>query len=167
MPVPAPVLYPPFNILRLSHVEYTVRDLAASRAFYVDTLGLQVTHEEPGRLYLRAMEERGHHCIALVEGVEPAANVLGFKLFDEPDLDKAAEWFPAEGHPVEWVERPFQKKTFRTRDPWGIQTFVRLAPRETLMQSRCDSCFHGVKPLRIEMPLLRNQRPKIASVTYK
>ena len=24
MPVPAPVLYPPFNILRLSHVEYTV-----------------------------------------------------------------------------------------------------------------------------------------------
>ena len=70
MPVPDPVLYPPFNIVRLSHVEYTVTNLAASRAFYVDTLGLQVTHEEPGRLYLRAMEERGHHCIALVEAGE-------------------------------------------------------------------------------------------------
>jgi catechol 2,3-dioxygenase len=28
MPVPAPVLYPPFNIVRLSHVEYRVTDLA-------------------------------------------------------------------------------------------------------------------------------------------
>jgi catechol 2,3-dioxygenase len=45
MPVPAPNLNPDFNIVRLSHVEYNVRDLAASRAFYVDTLGLQVTHE--------------------------------------------------------------------------------------------------------------------------
>ena len=59
MPVPAPVLYPPFNIVRLSHVEYVVRDLAASRAFYVDTLGLHVTSEGDGRIYLRAMEERG------------------------------------------------------------------------------------------------------------
>ena len=49
-----------------------------------------MTHEEPGRLYVRAMEERGHHCIALVEGTEAAANVLGFKLYDEPDLEKAS-----------------------------------------------------------------------------
>ena len=43
MPIPAPNLYPPFNIVRLSHVELAVTDLARSRAFYVDTLGLQVT----------------------------------------------------------------------------------------------------------------------------
>ena len=55
MSVPAPNLYPDFNIVRLSHVEYRVTDLAAARAFYADTLGLQVSHEEPGRLYLRAM----------------------------------------------------------------------------------------------------------------
>ena len=55
MPVPAPVLYPPFNILRLSHVEYRVTDLARSRAFYVDTLGLQVTHEDGEAIYLRAL----------------------------------------------------------------------------------------------------------------
>jgi 5-carboxymethyl-2-hydroxymuconate isomerase len=45
MPIPAPVLYPPFNIVRLSHVVLTVTDLQASRAFYFDTLGLQVTDE--------------------------------------------------------------------------------------------------------------------------
>ena len=45
MPIPAPTLYPPFNIIRLSHVEFGVKDLAASRKFYVDILGLQVTDE--------------------------------------------------------------------------------------------------------------------------
>lgn len=150
MPVPAPVLYPPFNILRLSHVEYVVRDLTASKAFYVDTLGLQVTHEEPGRLYLRAMEERGHHCIVLVEGTEPAASVLGFKLFDEPDLDKAADWFAAEGHPVEWIDRPFQGRTFRTRDPWGIplEFYARMARLPVIAQKY--ALYRGVKPLRID-----------------
>ena len=44
MPVPQPVLYPPFNVVRLSHVELTVTYLAASRAFYADMLGLQITH---------------------------------------------------------------------------------------------------------------------------
>ncbi|MEM1163060.1 MAG: 3,4-dihydroxyphenylacetate 2,3-dioxygenase [Pseudomonadota bacterium] len=150
MPVPGPVLYPPFNILRLSHVEYTVTDLAASRAFYVDTLGLQVTHEEPGRLYVRAMEERGHHCIALVEGAAAGVAVLGFKLFDEPDLEKAADWFAAEGFPVEWVERPFIGRCFRTCDPWGmpLEFYVKMDRLPVISQQY--ALYRGVKPLRID-----------------
>ena len=95
MPIPAPTLYPPFNILRLSHIALTVADLAASRAFYVDTLGLQVTAESDERLYLRAMEERGHHCLVLEKGSVAGANVLGFKVFDEGELDKAKAFFDA------------------------------------------------------------------------
>ena len=150
MPVPAPTLYPPFNIVRLSHVEYVVKDLAASKAFYCDTLGLQVTHEEPGRLYVRAMEERGHHCIALVEGDAPAANVLGFKLYDEPDLEKAEGHFRAHGLPVDWVERPFQGPTIRTRDPWGIplEFYVKMDRLEPIHQQY--KLYNGVKPLRID-----------------
>ena len=150
MPVPAPELYPPFNIVRLSHVEYVVRDLAASRAFYVETLGLYVTGEGDGRIYLRAMEERGHHCICLTEGAEPSARVLGFKLYDEPDLNKAAEWFAAEGLPVEWVERPHQGRTLRTRDPWGIplEFYVRMERVPHLTQAYRH--YKGVKPLRID-----------------
>ena len=49
MTIPKPNLHPPFNIVRLSHVELGVTDLAKSRAFYVDTLGLQVTDETAGR----------------------------------------------------------------------------------------------------------------------
>ena len=150
MPVPAPELYPPFNIVRLSHVEYVVTDLAAARAFHVDTLGLQVTGEADGRLYLRAMEERGHHCIALVEGAAPAAGALGFKLYDEPDLDKAAAWFAAEGLPVDWVERPFMGRTLRTADPWGIplEFYVKMDRLPTIHQKY--ALYRGVRPLRID-----------------
>ena len=93
MPLPDPVLYPPFNILRLSHVEYKVTDLEKSKAFYVDTLGLQITHEESNCVYLRAMEERGHHCISLVKSDYASVGVLGFKVFSEDDLHKAEAFF--------------------------------------------------------------------------
>ena len=150
MPVPAPRLYPPFNIVRLSHVEYRVTDLARSRAFYVDTLGLQVTHDAPGLLMLRAMEERGHHSLILRQAERADVAVLGFKLFDAPDLDRAAAHFSDRGLPVSWVERPFQGRTLLTRDPWGIPlefyvTMDRLAP---IHQSY--ALYRGVKPLRID-----------------
>ena len=80
MPVPAANLTPPFNTVRLSHVEYGVTDLAKSRAFYVDTLGLQVTDEDASTVFLRAMEERGHHCIVLRQAEVATARFLGFKV---------------------------------------------------------------------------------------
>ena len=46
MPLPKNNLYPDFNISRLSHIELGVKDLEASFAFYVETLGPQVTEKE-------------------------------------------------------------------------------------------------------------------------
>ena len=150
MPVPAPNLYPPFNIVRLSHVEYRVTDLAASRAFYVDILGLQVTDEDESVIYLRAMEERGHHCIALIKAEAASVGVLGFKLFDEPDLDRAHEWYAAQGLPVAWVERPFMGRVLRTRDRDGIplEFYVRMDRLAPIHQKY--KLYNGVKPLRID-----------------
>ncbi len=150
MPVPAPVLYPPFNIVRLSHVEYRVTDLQKSRAFYVDTLGLQVTHEDASEIYLRAMEERGHHCIVLKQAGEANVGVLGFKLYDEPDLDKAEAFFLSKGLPTEWVERPYMGRTLRTRDPFGIplEFYVKMDRLAPIHQEY--KLYQGVKPLRID-----------------
>src|SRR3546814_12171599 len=120
VPIPKPNLYSPFNIVRLSHVELAVKDLAKSRSFYVDMLGLQVTDEDASTIYLRAMEERGHHCIILRKAEAPSADHLAFKVFDEQDLDKAGRFFEGRGLPVDWVERPYQSRTLRTRDPHGI-----------------------------------------------
>ena len=150
MPVPAPNLYPPFNTVRLSHVEFSVTDLARSRAFYVDTLGLQVTGEDASTIYLRAMEERGHHCVILKQAEPAVAGHLGFKVWDEDNLDRAAAFFAGKDLPVDWVDRPHQARTFRTRDPQGIplEFYARMDRLPPIHQKY--SLYHGVKPLRID-----------------
>ena len=47
---------PPFDIVRIAHVELVVTDLAASREFYVDMLGLVPTAETADAIYLRGYE---------------------------------------------------------------------------------------------------------------
>lgn len=150
MPLPPMNLYPAFNIVRLSHVELGVTDLAKSRAFYVDTLGLQVTDEDSETIYLRAMEERGHHCIVLRRSDEAYARDLGFKVYDEEHLEAAAKFFDEKGLGVEWVERAFQGRTFRTRDPHGIplEFYAKMDRLEPIHQKY--ALYKGVKPLRID-----------------
>ena len=70
---------PPFDVVRLSHITLRVTDLARSRAFYVDALGLQPTHETPGVLHLRAMEDRSAFSLLLEEAAEPSAGPLSFR----------------------------------------------------------------------------------------
>jgi catechol 2,3-dioxygenase len=150
MPIPAHNLTPPFNIVRLSHVELRVTDLAWSRAYYVDLLGLQVTHEDATTIYLRAMEERGHHCMILQQSDAPSVGVLGFKVWSDEDLDLAAAWFAGRGLPVAWVERPFMGRVLRTRDPFGIplEFYARMERLEPIHQKY--ALYRGVKPLRID-----------------
>jgi len=150
MPLPAPVLQPQFNIVRLSHVEYKVTDLSRSKAFYVDTLGLQITYEDEQSIYLRAMEERGHHCISLQLADEAAVGVLGFKVFSEEELDKAEAYFKSLKLPVQWIEKPFMGRTLRTEDPWGIplEFYHKMDRLESIHQQY--RLYNGVKPLRID-----------------
>jgi len=149
MPIPAPVLFPPFNTIRLSHVTLGVSDIAASKAFYVDTLGMQITDEDPNTLYLRAMEERGHHSVILRKGA-PDVQVLSFKLFAEEELDKAHEWFASKGHEVTWAERPYQGRTLLTHDNFGIpiEFYFKMDRLPSIHQKY--ALYNGVKPLRID-----------------
>src|SRR5918994_327688 len=59
-PVPTPTASAP-DILRCAYMELVVTDLAASREFYVDVLGLYVTEEDERTVYLRSTEEFIHH----------------------------------------------------------------------------------------------------------
>ena len=150
MPVPTPNLYPDFNVVRLSHVDLVVTDLAASRAFYADTLGLQVTGEDEDRLYLRAMEERGHHCIILTKGNKPSVKVLGFKVYSEHDLDAAKDWFEARERKTEWVKRPHQRRTLLTSDHQGIPLEFYASMEKLPAIHQQFKLYRGVKPLRID-----------------
>lgn len=150
MPIPDPVLYPPFNVIRLSHIAVGCKDLSASKAFYVDTLGLQVTAEDDKAIYLRAMEERGHHSVILQKSDDISVKILGFKVFAEDELDKAYDWFVSKGHKVEWIERPHQGRTLLTHDNMGIpiEFYFKMERLEPIHQKY--GLYNGVKPLRID-----------------
>ena len=136
MPIRSPVLHPPFNVVRASHVEYGARDLAASRAFYVDCLGYLVTAETPDALYLRAIEERNHHSIVLHRSDDPAVRALGFKVASEEDIDRAAAWFAGKGLPVSYPNVPFHGRTLRTADPHGLplEFYFKMDRAESMLQ---------------------------------
>ena len=150
MPLPKQNLYPHFNVSRLSHVELGVKDLGASHAFYVDTFGLQVTDQNDDFIYLRGMEERGHHCVILKKSEISTCNVLGYKVFDEEQLEKAEFYFKSKNIPTEWIERPYQGRTLLTKDIQGIpiEFYYNMKLLPTIHQKY--KLYTGVKPLRID-----------------
>jgi catechol 2,3-dioxygenase len=150
MPVPKINLYPPFNIVRISHIELIVTDLAASRAFYADTLGLLISEESSSHICLRALEERGHHCVVLRKGKTASAGATSFKVFDEGDLDTAKAHFDARKLPTSWVERPHQGRTLSTCDDQGMPLEFYARMDRLPMVHQKYALYRGVKPLRID-----------------
>lgn len=136
MPVAKPVMDPPFNIVRVSHVEFAVTDLEASRAFYVDCLGLLVTDESADRICLRGIEERNHHSIVLTRAGKPVVRAMGFKVASEEDIDRAAFWFDSQGLRAEFVDRPHQGRTLHAVDPLGmpIEFYFRMDQVPSMLQ---------------------------------
>jgi catechol 2,3-dioxygenase len=150
MPVRKPVLDPPFNVVRASHVEFGVRDIAASRAFYVDCLGYLVTEETRDALYLRAVEERNHHSIVLRTSPSARVDALGLKLASEEDLDRAAFWFARKGLPTAFPDVPHQGRTLRTADPHGmpLDFYVRMEQAPSML--RRYAAHQGARIQRID-----------------
>ncbi len=150
MPIRPPNLNPPFNIVRASHVEFGVRDLAKSRSFYVDCLGYLVSDESKNALYLRALEERNHHSIVLNQSDAPQVDAIGFKLASEDDLDRAAFYFARKGLPTSFPEVPYQGRTLRTVDSVGmpIDFYVRMDQAESMLRQYAQ--YKGARIQRID-----------------
>jgi len=129
--------YPaPFNTTRASHVILAVRDLGASRAFYVDALGLAVSDEDKDALYLRGVEEACHHSLVLKRAKDtPVCERIGMRVYTEEDLDKAKFYFDQAGLPAKWVELPYQGRTLQVSDPVGtpLEFCATMATRPRLV----------------------------------
>ena len=122
MSLPPRLLEPPFNITRASHVVLDVRELAASRRFYTEVLGLIVTLEMDDVLYLRGVEEACHHSLVLRRSSGPAVcQRVGLRVLTEPDLEKAHAELSGRGCTVDWAEIPHQGRTLHVTDPFGFR----------------------------------------------
>ncbi len=118
----APGVTPP-DILRCAYLELVVTDLAASREFYVDILGLTVTFEDDETIYLRPLEEFIHHNLVLRRGPIAAAAALSFRVRTPADVDRAEEYYRALGCRTERRPDGFVKgigDSVRVTDPLGF-----------------------------------------------
>ena len=145
-------LKPPFNVTRASHIVLNVADLAKSREFYVDIVGLVVTEETADICYLRGLSEACHHSLVLIQSKDAAATCkrIGFRVFLEEDLDLAYDYFREQGLPAEWVDVAHQGRTLHVSDPFGtkIELCAQMETRARLYLERDK--FKGAHAQRLD-----------------
>jgi catechol 2,3-dioxygenase len=148
--LPSTPLTPPFLISRASHVVLSVRDLARSRDFYRDVIGLVVTEETGATVYLRGLEEAAHHSLVLQAADAPQALQVGFRVRTETDLERAEQHLRSIGIEPERVDVPHQGPTLRFRDPVG--THIELTASMELVDRRMQAfhAFRGGAPQRLD-----------------
>jgi len=113
----------PFNITRLSHVVLSSSNLDNTRYFYETGLGLEVTAHESDYLCLRATEESSHHSLMFLKTSrqgDGACYRIGYRMYQEADLQAAREYFIDSGHRAEFVDRPHQGLTLQVEDAVGV-----------------------------------------------
>ena len=151
MTLPQTNFDPPFNITRASHLVLTAQDLPASRDFYVEVVGLLVSDEDADTIFLRGVEERGHHSLTLKRTTgEPSCECIGMHVFDEVDLDKAKFHFDRTGVRSEFVTVPHQGRTLRFHDVMGTPVEL-CATMPTQPRSHVQVHNHrGARALRMD-----------------
>jgi catechol 2,3-dioxygenase len=124
---------------RIGHVVLKVKDLARSRQFYSEVLGLDLMYEIPGMAFL-ASHRRDHHEIGLME-VGAAAEApkmrqvglshVAFRLSDEAALVKAYHELKERQVPISFTVDHGITRSVYFLDPDGNQLEVyRDVPRE-------------------------------------
>ena len=151
MPHPQTNHTPPFNITRASHLVFTARDLKASRAFYTEVIGLVVSDEDENTIWLHGVEERCHHSLTLKKtSGEAECERVGFRVFQDEDLDKAKAHFDAQKIEARFVDVPFQGRTLHVSDTVGTPLeFVARQPTHPRTQTKVNT-HKGAAALRMD-----------------
>jgi catechol 2,3-dioxygenase len=111
------------DIVRSAYAELVVTDLAASRRFWVDRLGMVVSAETSDALYLRGHEEFVHHSLILRKGRDAACARFALRVRTPDDIERAAQFYKERGCRVQ--EYPAGATlgvgpSVRVEDPFGF-----------------------------------------------
>jgi catechol 2,3-dioxygenase len=134
----------------VAYTDCNVSDLARSKTFWVDALGLIVTEETRDALYLRGLEERNHHSVVLRRASEPNVTAVGFKVFSEEDLDLAAHYFKSKGLTHRFIEKPAQGRTLTVIDPVGTPFELFFTMQQAPSMLRQYGAYRGAYIQRID-----------------
>jgi catechol 2,3-dioxygenase len=92
------------GIAHIAHAELRVTDLEASRDFFTRVMGLFVSDEEDGRVYLRAWQDWDHHTLLLTEADDSGLEHVSWRV-EGPDALAAFErQLKAAGVETSWTE---------------------------------------------------------------
>ncbi|MDN5904539.1 MAG: VOC family protein, partial [Micrococcaceae bacterium] len=111
------------DIVRCAYMEIVVTDLARSRQFYVDLLGLHVTYEDEHAIYLRSFEEFIHHNLVLTLGPVAAVAAFAYRVRSPEEVDAAEAYFKELGCRTERRKDGFVRgigDSVRVEDPLGF-----------------------------------------------
>ncbi len=121
MPLPKTNATPPFNVTRAGHAVMRVKDLAASKAFYCEVIGLIVSDETADTVWLRGVEESAHHSLVLKRTMgEPCAERIGLRVASDEELERAKAYFDGKGIASSFVEVAHQGPTLHVSDAAGV-----------------------------------------------
>lgn len=142
--------HPEFSITRASHTVLAVTDLAKSRDFYRDVVGLVVTEETSDAVYLRGLEEAAHHSLVLEQAASARALQVGLRVRTDGDVVAAERFCKQNGLDHRRLERPFQGPTIQFRDPVG--THIELTSSMDVVERKYQAFdeFVGGAPQRID-----------------
>ena len=112
----------PVKPTRLSHALVFSPDLAETVAFYTEALGLRVSDDSPGIVFLHAPHGSDHHTIAFAKGPASGLHHVSWSVpsFDDVGLGKMQ--MAAQGYDRGWgVGRHVLGSNYfqYVRDPWG------------------------------------------------
>jgi 3,4-dihydroxyphenylacetate 2,3-dioxygenase len=129
----------PPDVIRSAYAELHVTDLAASRWFWVDMLGMHVSKETRSAIYLRGHDELTHHSLVLKASDKAAAGAIAYRVRSAEDVTRAERFFSALGCRVE--RRPAGAtagigEAVRVEDPLGfvVEFFHHTDRAERLIQ---------------------------------
>jgi catechol 2,3-dioxygenase len=91
-------------VSHLGHAELIVPDLAASKEFFTELMGMYVTEEEGDRVYLRAWQDFDHHTLVLTEGPEAQLEHIGWRVADRSEAEAMAADVERRGGEATWIE---------------------------------------------------------------
>lgn len=92
------------QLAHIGHVELLVNDLAGSRRFFTEVLGLFVSEETDNRVYLRAWQDWDHHTLVLTRAEESALGHVGWRVRDRASLEAAVRRLDELGVEATWIE---------------------------------------------------------------
>ena len=123
------------NTIRIAQAAFTVRNLQASRHFYVDLLGLNVLHEDSRTLYLRGVEDR-EWTLKLEQAPEAGVRHIGYRVGSEADLELLVSLCELEQLPYRWESDVDRPRMLRIQDPFGNPTvfFAQSQTHKWLLQ---------------------------------